>query len=101
MTFTKTGKYSRESVNLLKELFKERYSNDYKNKIVYEVKPKSMKEDEKVAIKETAAIEWCKINGWEFRFISDNWITDNKEDIARKMYLIDDTRTEELIRRYL
>ena len=42
------------------------------NKIVYEIKPKSMCDDEKNKCKISAALIWCELNGYKFKIITEN-----------------------------
>jgi hypothetical protein len=45
---------------------------DEKNKILYEIKPSKNKQISRNIIKEFAAIEWCKINGYTYKTITEN-----------------------------
>jgi hypothetical protein len=46
---------------------------DEKNKIVYELKPKSERIKEKNILKEEALIKWCRINNFQYKFISEDY----------------------------
>jgi|JI10StandDraft_1071094.scaffolds.fasta_scaffold00293_15 hypothetical protein len=48
---------------------------DMDKKIIYEIKPRNKKED--CLDKMYAADEWCKINGYKFNYIDENWISAN------------------------
>jgi hypothetical protein len=50
---------------------------DIQNKILYEIKPESLKTSEMNLVKEEAAIRWAKSNGYEYRIISDDWFFKN------------------------
>lgn len=50
---------------------------DENNRIIYEIKPECNKICQNVIDKETAAIKWCKENGYSYQFISDDWFKGN------------------------
>ena len=50
---------------------------DEKNKIAYEIKPKSLIENEQNAIKEKYLVEFCKQNNIQYKLISDEWFIQN------------------------
>lgn len=45
---------------------------DHDNKIVYEIKPASMKNDDKVVAKHLALIEWCNVNNYTYNIITEH-----------------------------
>lgn len=53
---------------------------DRKNKVVYEVKPKSQIDTPKVKAKELSAVEWCDNNGYTFKYITEDNINGNLEN---------------------
>jgi len=57
-----------------------------KNKILYEVKPNSCRNDEIVKIKESAANEWCNKYGYKFVFITDEWFIKNIDKLEKVNY---------------
>jgi hypothetical protein len=57
---------------------------DYKNNILYEVKPLSNKNDNKVKVKIKYAKKWCKLNGYKFILITDKWFLKHyNEDLVK------------------
>ena len=52
---------------------------DYDEKILYEIKPKSTIGLSKNTTKRRYAEEWCLLNGYEFIYITEDWIIENKE----------------------
>jgi len=59
---------------------------DNENKIIYEIKPDSNKNDEIVKAKEHAAKLWCKENNYIFKFISNDWFKKNANKIEFEKY---------------
>lgn len=59
---------------------------DYKNKILYEIKPKSLLNDEKNIIKQNAAQEWANNNKYNYVIISDDWFKNNAKKIKYCKY---------------
>jgi len=57
---------------------------DNKNKILYEIKPESMKESKNNILKEKFAKQWCKENDFIFKYIDDNWFITNIEKIEKE-----------------
>jgi hypothetical protein len=56
---------------------------DYKNKILYEIKPLSNKDNEIVKIKTKYGRRWCKLNGYKYILITDKWFMKNyNEDLV-------------------
>ena len=53
---------------------------DKKNKISYEIKPKSLKNNSQNIAKEKSLIKYCQDNGIEYKSISDEWF---KKNISR------------------
>lgn len=47
---------------------------DRTNKVLYEVKPNSLLEDDRVKAKEDAALKWCNKNGYEYKFITEDFL---------------------------
>ena len=60
---------------------------DDKNKKLYEVKPNSLLKTEVVKIKEEYCLKWCKENGYDLVFITENWFIKN---LNKFKYLLDD-----------
>lgn len=54
---------------------------DNLNKIVYEIKPKSLAESRKNIIKSKFGTEWCEKNGMKYVIISDDWFFKNAKNI--------------------
>lgn len=50
---------------------------DYENKILYEIKPLSNKDNEIVKIKTKYGRRWCKLNGYKYILITDRWFIKN------------------------
>lgn len=50
---------------------------DRKTKILYEIKPDSEKRKDLNIIKENTAIEWCTVNGYTYKIISNDWFHKN------------------------
>lgn len=50
---------------------------DTEDKIVYEVKPDGMKEEQKNIKKAEALIKWCEENDYIFKYIDEFWIKEN------------------------
>lgn len=50
---------------------------DRQNRVLYEIKPKSLKDDEKNIKKIEAAIDWCKKNSYTFIIVDDDWFKKN------------------------
>jgi len=50
---------------------------DINNKILYEIKPDSLKETRVNKIKFSAAKDWAKLNDFKFKVISGKWFKDN------------------------
>ena len=74
---------------------------DRERKIAYEVKPTSQLEDETIKLKTEAAEKWCKENGYKFKFITEEWIKNNKEEINDNLHKIDYPDTVRKIKMYL
>lgn len=63
---------------------------DLKNKILYEVKPKSLVDSQTVKDKENEAIRWCEKNGYSYIFITDEWFKQYcSQNIIEQMELSD------------
>jgi hypothetical protein len=62
----------------LKVKYKEIINIGKQNRILYEIKPKSYVEF--CINKENAANEWCKINGFSFIYIDEDWLIKNYSD---------------------
>ncbi len=55
---------------------------DYENKILYEIKPLSNKDNEIVKVKTKYGRRWCKLNGYKYILITDKWFIKNyNEDL--------------------
>jgi hypothetical protein len=50
---------------------------DDDKKIIYEIKPNSNRNDISVLIKEEAAMDWCKVNGYSYIYIDDSYFKKN------------------------
>lgn len=50
---------------------------DYENKMVYEVKPSTLINNEKNLIKESALIKWCNENNYKYKIITEKWVSEN------------------------
>ena len=50
---------------------------DYENKILYEIKPLSNKDNEIVKVKTKYGRRWCKLNGYKYVLITDKWFVEN------------------------
>jgi len=50
---------------------------DLKDRILYEIKPLSNKDNDKVKSKIYYAKKWCKLNGYKFILITDKWFKKN------------------------
>lgn len=59
---------------------------DEKNKIAYEIKPQSLKENEKNVIKEKYLVEFCKQNNIQYKCISDVWFKENINHVDFKAH---------------
>jgi len=59
---------------------------DRENKIIYEIKPESNKDNEIVKAKENAAKIWCEENNYKFKFISNDWFKENANKIIYEKY---------------
>lgn len=68
---------------------------DFEAKILYEIKPNSNKENATVKLKETAAKEWCKINEYEFIFISEDYFKGKYKESMLDV-LVDETKDKML-----
>jgi hypothetical protein len=53
---------------------------DIENKIIYEIKPGGLESSEINQIKFKTANEWCNINGYEFKIISNEWFESNYDE---------------------
>jgi hypothetical protein len=57
---------------------------DYDNKILYEIKPLSNKDNDVVKVKTKYGRRWCKLNGYKYILITDKWFIKNyNEDLVR------------------
>ena len=67
---------------------------DSKNKILYEIKPASLKNNPKNIAKLKAALKWCKENNYKYVDISNSWFKDNisRVDFNKHDYLRDKMR---------
>lgn len=78
--------------------------SDHENKILYEVKPEGNKKG-LVSIKEQAALDWCKNNGYEFKFISEEWFYENMtEDLfteVLKQCIIDEDKLHKRMKQFM
>ena len=54
---------------------------DSENKVLYEIKPDSLKGSFKNVAKIDAALDWCKNNNYRFIIISDNWFIEKAHKI--------------------
>ena len=54
---------------------------DEKNKILYEIKPDSMKNKKLNLIKQKYCEDWCKTNGFVYKIIGDEYFILNYEKI--------------------
>jgi hypothetical protein len=59
---------------------------DEENKILYEIKPKGLKDTPKNKAKFEAANKWCKQNKFQFMVISNKWFIENAPKINFKAY---------------
>lgn len=76
--------------------------HDEKNKILYEIKPNSNKTDELVILKEKAALNWCALNNWGFRFIDEDYLYKHMNIIKKELKICNsDKRTNILINNYI
>lgn len=50
---------------------------DYENKILYEIKPLSNKDNDIVKVKTKYGRRWCKLNGYKYILITDRWFIKN------------------------
>jgi hypothetical protein len=63
--------------------FKEKEHNyivdfvDMDNKMIFEIKPDKLKNDERNITKLNAAMEWCKLNGYIYISVSNSWFENN------------------------
>lgn len=56
---------------------------DYDNKILYEIKPLSNKDNSRVQTKSKYGRKWCKLNGYRYILITDKWFIKNyNEDLV-------------------
>lgn len=53
---------------------------DYKNRIVYEIKPEKLKQGHINLVKEQALLNWCKSNNYEYVSIDESWFTENYDE---------------------
>ena len=57
---------------------------DYVDKILYEIKPLSNKDNDIVKVKTKYGRRWCKLNGYKYILITDKWFIKNyNEDLVR------------------
>jgi len=68
--------------------------SDLKNSILYEIKPNIKIKDNKD--KESAAIVWCKENGFEYIYITEEWMIENY-DRKNLIYQPEEIRISQLI----
>lgn len=55
---------------------------DYENKVLYEIKPDSVRNDKRNISKFKYARKWCRENGFKFKIITDKWFHKNyKEEL--------------------
>jgi len=54
---------------------------DVDKKIIYEIKPKSMKIEKRNRIKENAAIQWCVQNGYTYQNITEDWLSIHSNEL--------------------
>lgn len=57
---------------------------DAEDKILYEIKPESIRYNEINILKSNAAKNWCKMNDYTYIIISDNWFIENVKYIDFK-----------------
>lgn len=50
---------------------------DVLNKKLYEIKPDSLKNNQKNIVKKQSAINWCNDNGYEYISVGDDWFKNN------------------------
>lgn len=53
---------------------------DFKNKIIYEIKPDTNLDSQNTKDKEYFAKLWCSENGYTFKYISDGWFKSNYDE---------------------
>lgn len=53
---------------------------DIENKIIYEIKPEGLTDNEINQIKFKSAYDWCSTNGYTFKIISNDWFIDNYDE---------------------
>ena len=58
---------------------------DYENKILYEIKPKSSIKFDKNIAKNKYTTEWCSLNGFVYKYITEKWILENFENNIHKL----------------
>jgi len=57
---------------------------DYENKVLYEIKPLSNRDNEIVKVKTKYGRRWCKLNGYKYILITDKWFIKNyNEDLVK------------------
>ena len=72
---------------------------DETKRIIYEIKPDSEKQDEKVLAKEKYAKEWCIKNNYTFLYISNDWFNKNyKPTIIIESELVTDFYKDKMIK---
>jgi len=77
------------------------YITDFVNnddKIIYEIKPKSVRNTTKNILKEKAAIKWCIDNGYQYICISDEYFLENAHKID---YNIFDPKLKKSMKQFL
>lgn len=57
---------------------------DTEQKILYEIKPNSVKDNESNVLKSEAAKEWCKVNNYSYSMITDEWFIENVKNVDFK-----------------
>lgn len=59
---------------------------DFENKVIYEIKPDSQKDNPKTEAKIKSAKEWCNENKWKFILISDTWFKENAKKVNYELH---------------
>lgn len=71
---------------------------DDENKIIYEIKPNSVRDRPDNILKEGAAMEWCDANGYEYICISDEYYMKNAINVD---YTLVDNKIKKSMKQFL
>lgn len=56
---------------------------DYATNTLYEIKPNSMTTSQKCIEKQKAAEYWCKVNGWRYNIITEDWFIEKVDELEK------------------